>query len=295
MQTAPFYIEADDGVRLGCVTHAARGAARGVLLLSHAMMADSRTLDRPAGKGLASLLADHGYQVYRLDVRDHGLSRRGRPDWAYRDVYGSDLPAAVEAIHRRHPELPLGFVGHSLTAHGSLMMLGRRPELPVRAVVALAANVWLPRWEPSPARWLVKRLLLESWGIVTRSLGYFPARRLRMGPADVSLGFVSDVLRSARRGRLLDAEGDLVAGLARVPCPVLMVAGEQDLMAPPREVARLGSALPAQRVDHWSVPGGHMALVTSQRSRPTWERLVGWLDARLLGQPLLSSRFRVDS
>ena len=278
-------IESVDGVQLGCEYHPAQAdRVRGVLLVSHAIMADSRSLDRPPGAGLASLLAQRGYHIYRLDVRGHGLSRRERPTWSYQDVYDRDLPAAVRAIAQRHPGLPLGVVGHSLTAHGGLIMLGRAPELPVRAFVGLAANIWLPHLEPSRGRWLMKRLLLESWWMFTRWLGYFPARRLRIGPADVSLGFVSGVLEAARRDRVSGPEGDSLLGrLSQVRCPVLLIAGVQDrLLAPAEDVARLSQYLPAGLVERWVVPGGHMTLVTCSSSRPTWNRLADWLDKTLV-------------
>jgi len=271
-----------DGLQLGCEHHPPTGPERGVLLLSHAMMADSRSLDRPAGSGLASLLAERGYQVYRLDIRGHGLSPRSA--WTYHDIYDKDLPAAVRSLRERHPELPLAVLGHSLTAHGGMMMLGRDPELPVDAFVGVAASFWLPQFEPSRLRWLIKRLLLEAWGLISKPLGYFPARGLRLGPANVSLGFVRDVLTAARRDRIETPSGEnLLAGLGRVRCPVLLIAGEQDrLLAPSEYVRQLGGFLPPARLELWTVPGGHMSLVTSEQSRPTWRRLADWLDKTLV-------------
>ena len=41
----------------------------GVLWLGHAMMVNRRTMDRPRGQGLASLLAGEGFIVYNVDLR----------------------------------------------------------------------------------------------------------------------------------------------------------------------------------------------------------------------------------
>src|SRR5439155_4099847 len=95
-------------------------------------MANRRSLDRPAGRGLASTLTEAGFVTYALDVRGHGRSGphpAEGADWTYDDVVFKDLPAAIWFVRSREAGLPLAVVGHSLTAHGVLALLGQRPEL----------------------------------------------------------------------------------------------------------------------------------------------------------------------
>ena len=66
--------ESSDGWKLSVLCREPAGTAQGVVLLSHAMMANRRSLDRPTGRGLASTLNLRGFVTYALDVRGHGRS-----------------------------------------------------------------------------------------------------------------------------------------------------------------------------------------------------------------------------
>jgi predicted alpha/beta hydrolase len=290
-------VTAEDGWRLSLERREPAGEARGAVLVSHAMMANRRSLDRPAGQGLCSVLLEAGYVTYALDVRGHGQSGP-RPaegaDWTYDDVVLRDLPAALRLLREREGPLPLGVVGHSLTGHGMLALLGHRPELnaEVAAVVSMASNVWAPELDPSAARRLEKWLTLAGFGLATWPLGYFPARRLGLGSEDVSRGFVGNFQVLRRTGRWCSVDGriDYLAGLDRVEVPVLAVVGRADrLLCHPECSARFHRRLTRSRVWHWTVGRGshgldydpdHMRLVTDRRSAPLWREIAGWLTER---------------
>lgn len=275
-----------DGWSLAVSEFPARGRARGVVLAGHAMMANRRTLDRPRGQGLASTLAEAGLHVYTFDVRGHGESSPaaaagGR--WSYDDVVNGDIPAMVAWVRQRHPDLRLGILGHSLIGHGALLWLGITPEAPVDALVLYATNLWIRQCEPRTARWLRKRATLALWLLLSRPLGYFPARRLRFGTDDEPVSLVRDFGRwVATDGckRLSDGV-DYLAGRARVKQPVLAFVGEKDdLLCVEECSARFLAPIP----DHTlrSVPGAdHMTLVTRETSRPAWEQTAAWFIEQL--------------
>jgi predicted alpha/beta hydrolase len=264
------------------------GAGRGVVLCGHAMMVNARSFEKGAAP---AVLAARGYEVYTFDLRGHGRSRGPRP-WNYDDLMLRDLPALVRGVRARHPGLPLAVVGHSLTGHGCLGWLGLRPDAPVDAVVAVAANLWLPRWEPRRLRWLKKRAVLEAWLGASRLFGRFPARAFRIGSDDVALAYVRQFVGWARRDEWKTADGrDYLAGLERVRCPVLAILGEADrLLCAPESgrafVSHLRAPLTVWEVGRTEIPGlvpDHMRLVTDPRAAPLWERIAGWLDTVLAG------------
>ena len=278
-------------------------AARGAVLVSHGMMVNRKTMDRPPGRGLVSFLCRRGFHVYALDLRGHGASGPRAAEggvWSYDDVVQRDLPAALRAVARRHPELPRALVGHSLSAHGGGVALGLDPDLPVDAAVLISPVVWIRRHEPSAARWWVKRLVLAAWYGLARAVGRMPARRLGIGTEDEAVPYVRQFRDWAASGRWTSQDGavDYLAALARVRVPVLVLNARGDrwvsrtpcvecfaaaMERAPVELREIGRRdLPELRREP-----GHMTLVTDPRSRPAWELTAAWLDRTL---PPVSSR-----
>ena len=274
--------------------------ARGALLVSHGMMVNRRSLDRPPGRGLVSFLRRRGFHVYSLDLRGHGASGPKAAhggNWTYDHIVQRDLPAAVRAVARRHPELPLGYLGHSLSAHGGAVTLGLEPDLPVDAAVLVSPVLWIPSHEPSTLWWLYKRLMLEGWWALTRLVGHTPARRLGIGSEDEAPGYVRQFPRWARDdawlGENLAEDGggklDYLAALGRVRGPVLVMnaRGDRWICRTP-SVERFAAAMQGADVElrelgRAELPElprepGHMTLVTDHRSRPAWEAMADWLN-----------------
>lgn len=267
----------------------AHGRPRGVVVAGHAMMCNRRTLDRPRGRGLASTLAKAGLHVYTFDVRGHGESNpqsaaAAGGQWTYDDVLNGDIPAVIDWAQKRHPDLHLGVLGHSLVGHASLLWLGITPRAKVDALVLYAANLWLPRLEPRRGRWLRKRATLAAWKIVSRLFGYYPAQRMRMGTDDEPLSLVNDFYRWAKTDSCLRLKDglDYLEGRAKVSAPVLAIVGDRDhLLCVEECAARFLAPVPNHTMRRVS-GADHMTLVTKEEiSRPAWEETAAWLVAKL--------------
>lgn len=143
-----FHLQTTDGARLVVEHIPASGEPVGALWCAHAMMANRRSLDRPRGSGMASVLATHGLEVYVADLRDHGeAATNGRaPTFDYAKIVFGDLPALTQFVRDRHPKLPIGAIGHSLSAHGVLAWLS------VRVQDAVANSLTPPYTLVSPGR-----------------------------------------------------------------------------------------------------------------------------------------------
>ena len=276
----------------------AGGRPAAAMVLAAGMMLDGRAMDRPPGRGLASFFQARGYAVYTLDLRGHGRSgphASRRVDWSFDDLVAADIPAAVAAVKARHPELPLVWLGHSLSAHAGAVALGLRPELPVDLIVALCPGPWVRAFEPSWPLWQAKRGVLRLWDWVTARCGRFPAARLRIGTDDESRGYVRQHREWAASGRWESRDGqvDYLAALGNIRRPALVVAAGGDRLCRPRSVRGFAAAIGpagAGGGDFWKVTGrdlgrrlppSHMALITDPPSRPAWERIDAWLRARL--------------
>lgn len=129
-------VAARDGVRLALRRNPAPPWARGaqggpVVLLLHGVLASGA---EPAiAEAARRLEGAAGVSVYRLDLRDHGLSAsRGRQDHlADLDHIGQfeeDVADVLAHLRREHPEAPLVLAGHSMGGGIALRYLAR-PEL----------------------------------------------------------------------------------------------------------------------------------------------------------------------
>ena len=274
------------------------GRPPAAMLLSAGMMLDGRAMDRPPGRGLASFFQARGFAVYTLDLRGHGESgphASRRVDWSFDDLVTADIPAAAGAVKQLHPELPLVWLGHSLSAHAGAVALGLRPELPIDLLVLLCPGPWVRAFEPSWPLWQAKRGVVRAWDAVAAACGSFPAARFGVGTDDESRGYVRQHREWAASGRWesRDRGVDYLAALARIRKPALVIAAGGDRLCRPGSVRRFAAAIGpagAGAAEHWRVgggelgrrlPPGHMSVITDPPSLPLWERIDGWLRARL--------------
>ena len=285
-------IRTSDGWSLRTDVHEPAGAAIGTAVLAHALMARRSEFDRPPGAGVRQLLVDRGWRVVAFDFRGHGdsgpLAGQGGT-FGYDDCVQRDLPA-VFAFARATGERkrPVLIVGHSLGGHAALA--AQAAELVAfDGVVVAGANVWIRAFEPSAPRWLIKRASIFGASTVSRRLGRFPARALRLGSDDEACALLCDFERFARTGLWKSADGaiDYLSSLARVRVPVLQVVSDGDRFectpeCGQRFVARCGGPYEVLRIargDDGGPPPDHMGMVTSGRARSTWARAEAWMRA----------------
>lgn len=265
---------------------------KAVLLLGHAMMTNSTSMDKPRGQGFASYLTEQGFLCYMIDARGRGGS--GLPaikgnDWSYDDLMLKDLPAAINVIRQRHPTEKFMLVGHSLFGHGALGLLGKQPETPLDGVVCFAANVWIPRLDNNIKRRIKKRAQLGVFNGFALAFKRFPARKLKFGNEDEAKTYTLSFLKWWKRDcwETLDGSWNYLTGLANVKVPVLAIAGAgDDLMCHPECSEKFMSHLTGATLTHrtfgigddgLSFNPGHMDLITSTKSKPVWEYAAQWI------------------
>lgn len=278
-----------------------RVAPRGIVVLGHAMMVDSRTLCRPDRPTIAAVLVAAGFRVLVPDLRGHGesgpLAGQGGK-WVDDDIVG-DVGHYVELARALEPELPLALVGHSLFGHAALAWLGQHAQgtgREVAAIVAIACDVWNRRFEASRLRWWLKRGLHALAVALAWLVGYMPARKLRIGTADESLGYFLQFHQWITSDRWCDRSGaiDYHAGLANITCPFLHMLSEGDpLYARPASALQMSAIVPTREalvLGRDDAPGAlarlrpnHMPVLTSPGSKLAWHWVAGWLSRKLEG------------
>lgn len=272
-------VTTDDGCVLGGVVTEPQGPVVGEVLLLHAMMVDARTLDRPKGRGLASVLASRGFRVHRADFRGRGMSTRVT-DWTYDDLVYRDLPALLGRF-----EVAPWVMTHSLGGHVTTASWASGRVKP-RGLVGLASAPWSSAVEHSRRRTLKKYASLGLMAGATRLAGRMPARRLKLGTVDESGSYVQDLRRFWTSGVWADRAGfDWGRAMADLRGPVMYITSEGDTLfghpEPSEQWARQCPSAKRVRIrhgDHGLVRApDHMELGADDRSTPIWNLAADWM------------------
>lgn len=134
--TQPHLIETGDGVRLHGLHSAMPGVkARGLVLLLHGWegSADSNYM-----RLTAAALLERGFEVFRLNFRDHGDTHHLNEGLFHSNRIDEVVEATAE-IARRFPLRPLSVAGYSLGGNFALRLALRAPQagLPLTHVASV--------------------------------------------------------------------------------------------------------------------------------------------------------------
>jgi len=190
--------------------------------------------------------AHHGWNVLAIDLPGHGRS-------------GGDALTSVEAIADWIPGVldaakvgKAALVGHSLGSLAALECAARHSERVTKVVLvgpAVPMTVAEPLLEAAKRNDHVAYELINGWS-------YSAAKQLG-GNAMPGIWLTGNALRLMERTRPGVLFADLMAchayagGLgaaARLRCPVLVIMGARDIMAPPKNAKVLSATLPDPRI-----------------------------------------------
>ncbi|WP_432489104.1 alpha/beta fold hydrolase [Kineococcus sp. SYSU DK018] len=244
-------LRAADGAAIAVTRTRPAGATGPLVVLAHGWGSSGE-----AWNGVLEALLAAGSPVVAYDLRGHGGSGRGRSPVDV-DVLAGDLRTVLAA--EAGPGTATVLVGHSggglACVRVAASATGDVPVADVRGVVLLGTVATRGTSTPAEVRLMGSRALTAvlrrpgpAEALLSRTMGPphpVPARRavartLAQTPAEVRAEF----FRSS-------AVVDLRADLARLPQPVLVVAGELDRAAPPALVAQTAQAAqaPLRRID----------------------------------------------
>jgi predicted alpha/beta-fold hydrolase len=152
------------GVRLlGSLSAQGRGRAKGLVFLLHGWEGSmDSTYVRCTGRALFTA----GYDVFRLNFRDHGASHHLNPGIFYA-VQLDEVFEAVAAVAARHPGLPVFLVGFSLGGNFVLRIVRRCAQQPLPGLTHAVAISPVLDPETSTANAdrhpLIRRYFLKKW------------------------------------------------------------------------------------------------------------------------------------
>ncbi len=258
-------LECRDGVRL--LGHVSRqpGASRGCVVVLHGWegCADSNYV-LSAGAALYAA----GYDVFRLNFRDHGATHELN-EGLFHSCRIDEVVDAVRVISRRHAHGPVRLLGFSLGGNFALRVAMRAPEVltsvitvcpvlsPRRTMHALDNGLWVYRWH-FLKRW--RRSLLAKAAAFPDRYDFGDLRRFR-----TLTETTEHVVRRYTAFPNLDAylDGYAIVGgaLSGLETPSLIITAADDPLIPSDDLADLarGDALAIELLDR----GGHCAFLES--------------------------------
>jgi pimeloyl-ACP methyl ester carboxylesterase len=238
------------------------------VILCHGLAANRWNLSLPGEHSLAGYLRDQGHEVFCCDLRGVGDARRPPAGKHASDVdfdahVEQDAPAVIDLALQTSGKPRALWVGHSM---GGLVGLAAAQGPHAGRLAGVAALGSPTRWEyhrkilgrvVSLSVWLSLRgRVHQKWPLrlVAPWLGYFPIPMgdISLNPQNidgalfrrVAYRVVDDVPRKLlaqfrswfRRNAWDLGEGrvDLRRGLSTIRCPVLLVGGTLDVLAPPQ-------------------------------------------------------------
>lgn len=266
--------------------------------------ADSHNFDAPGPWGLASALAEQGYDTWVVDLRGTGQSTLEPGAWRsvyFDDYIGLDLPAVIEHVLGIVGREQLFWVGHSMGGMALYAALATGLGSKVRAGVTLGSPVGFPqRWDCMPPfrrlhhlaphipglhvrrvlRWLTplclspRDMATDRWAVrdnvdaaLVRRLLYTAVQDV---PRGLALQFRDWIHHDAFRSK--DLAVDYRARMAGTRVPVLVVCGPKDQLGAPTAVRRARDLLPHHdwlelgRAQGFSTDYGHVDMLFGRRA-----------------------------
>jgi pimeloyl-ACP methyl ester carboxylesterase len=282
-----FRLRTGDDVELAVTRLEHDGDPGPPVVLVHGTFCQRNFWISPKGIGLGPVLHDRGLDVWIVELRGHGRSRRDARfrHWSAEDQLRHDLPA-VQQLVQRHTRRPAHWVGHSwggLAIIGSLAGGWLVPDQ-VRSAVVLGANI------TAGDEWLRHRLPRAGAWVLLTLLGRVPARLFRLGPEPESRAYLLEFYRWKGRDPCWETRGgrSYWAGVRQIEVPLLAFAAANDHNDPAEGCRALFDAV-GSRDKQWVLLGvaegfshdyEHIEMIIGKDAQAeVWPRIGDWLQA----------------
>jgi pimeloyl-ACP methyl ester carboxylesterase len=290
------YVATRDGWRVTLYHRPPAEGGDGVpVVLCHGMGSNRFNMDGPGRASLARYLQARGYDVWILELRGAGRSRRlvrwppVRFQWTFEDYVHHDVPAALALVRQLSGRERVLWVGHSLggmVAYASLMT-------PVADAFAGVATLGSPGMtdvgDETLDRWVSARRLLRlapariptralarlgapfasgiasAFPALVRDLAWHPDNfdpeivRFMMcnGVEDLPRSLLMEFAEWYEAKQMMDRYGlfQFADHLERIRVPLLVIAGSRDRLTPPADLRRLVGRVGSD--DRQYVEAGH--------------------------------------
>lgn len=270
-------IVADDGAALPL--HAwmpATNPPSAVVLGVHGFNDYGRFMD-----AAATYLAERGIVSYAYDQRGFGRAAH-HGLWPGTETLTRDLKAAVRAVRRRHPGVPVYVLGESMGAAVVVVTMAQPDPPDVDGMILVAPAVWgretMP-WYQTAALWAAAHTV--PWKTATgRGLGVRPTDNIEMLRALSRDPLVIKKTRVDSIYGLVNLMDAAVDAAPRLNGRCLILYGKRDALIPAGSVRLFLDRLPRDGQNRRRVviySNGYHMLLRDLQAKKVWTDVAAWL------------------
>jgi alpha-beta hydrolase superfamily lysophospholipase len=307
-----------------------RSGYRAAVLLTHGF-GQNRYAWHLSNRSFVNYLAARGYDVFNLDLRGHGRSRTfgSKPAHCIDDYIREDMPAAIAEVQAISGRDRIFVVGHSMGGLIACAMAGRTPR-PFAGIVTVGTPYHFGQGSAAMAFLMRLADLAASAGILRAGPSGFPVRAISLFmqwyrfawdasalPLPIrpwhpgsfekpllveylkrtfdtaTVGTLLQMARLAMRGEFVSLDGreNYSTAIESLDVPLLVVAGDHDLLAPPPAVRPLYDRSHSRDRSYRVFPFGHADLLLGKDAPASvWRSIEGWIADRLENVTGIASR-----
>ena len=294
------------------------GGTKAPVLLVHGFGQNRYAWHLPA-RSFANYLACQGYDVFNLDLRGHGRSRHfgARTPRSVDEYVTEDLPIAVEEVLSHTGGRAPFLIGHSL---GGLVSYAAAPQLEgsVAGIASIgspyhftrgsfslqAIGLFFDALRRARVPHVGVPLPLYPVGALIRTIArvadspFYPIplrgwhagalephvldQHLRLAFDRAGISEMRNMFEWGIQQRFGGPTQDYVERFEAMDLPLLVIAGNNDDLAPPASVRPAFERSRSRDKTYRTIPLGHIDLLVG-RDAPlsTWPMVVNWMDKRL--------------
>ena len=221
---------------------------------------------------LAKFLNSHGFDCWIYEWSGHGLSEYGQlyPDAEAFALH--DVPAVIKTVLEKTNETSCTWVAHSGGGFLPLIYMARNPQRQheINAIVGMGSQT-----TEAGKTWPGKLITMIVPALV-KIFGRFPGPLLGLGPEDEVSGFLEQWCQWNRSGKWIGKDGfDYDKALGDIHIPTLLIAGANDVIAPPGGCQQIYDLLGSTRKKYvlcskangYNENYNHPRLIASQNAR----------------------------
>jgi predicted alpha/beta hydrolase len=227
----PVFIKGRNNSRIALYRYANLSSESEPVILTHGTFSNARICAK-----LAEFLNMNGFDCWIYEWIGHGFSEYGELYPDAEEFALHDVPAVIKTVLKETQKKSCIWVAHSGGGFLPLIYMARNPhhQHEIKAIAGIGSQT------TGAGKTWIGKLATRIVPIVIQMLGKVPGPLFGLGPEDEVSGFLNQWCQWNRSGQWVGKDGfDYDKALKSINIPIVLIAGANDLIAPPKGCQRI--------------------------------------------------------